>query len=525
MKARQTTRRGFLEDVGRGALVATLGSGLAADLGLAPALASAGDDPGRLTFGALEPLVELMQETPADRLAATVVEKLRSGTDLRTLVAAAALANARTFGGEDYVGFHTMMALAPAFHMAGEMPEARRALPVIKVLHRNTRRIQESGGLSREVLRPVEPLADVPDGPRGAEALRDAVRRKDLERAERTFAALAQGEPADALDDLLCMVQDNAEVHRTVLPYRAWDLIGLIGAERAHTLLRQSVHYCVKSEREWNHTPEADRPRVVLPRMLDQYKLVGRTLGDRPADDAWVDRMSRTIFEGTPEQAAEAAAAALAEGMAPDAIGEAISLAANQLVLRDSGRTGRQVQPGKPEGSVHGDSIGVHACDSANAWRNMARVTSPRNTVACLILGAFQVADDRVNRGGDFLTWTPRPRPEDIEAARAYDKASLLPELESAVRANDQARACALAQRCGEAGLEARPVFDVLLGFAVSEDGALHAEKYYRTVSEEFASTRPAFRWRQLAALARVTASEFGQPAPGMAEARKLIGA
>ena len=61
------------------------------------------------------------------------------------------------------------------------------------------------------------------------------------------------------------------------------------------------------------------------------------------------------------------------------------------------------------------------------------------------------------------------------------------------------------------------------LRYAVSEDGALHAEKYYRTVPEEFSATRPAFRWRQLVALARVTASEYGRPAAGMAEARELL--
>jgi hypothetical protein len=66
-------------------------------------------------------------------------------------------------------------------------------------------------------------------------------------------------------------------------------------------------------------------------------------------------------------------------------------------------------------------------------------------------------------------------------------------------------------------------VFSLLLRYAVSEDGALHAEKYYNTVREEFTSTRPAFRWRQLVALARVTASECGRPAPGVAEARRLL--
>jgi hypothetical protein len=42
-------------------------------------------------------------------------------------------------------------------------------------------------------------------------------------------------------------------------------------------------------------------------------------------------------------------------------------------------------------------------------------------------------------------------------------------------------------------------------------------------VTEEFATSRPAFRWRQLVALARVTASECGFPAPGYAEACRLL--
>ena len=75
----------------------------------------------------------------------------------------------------------------------------------------------------------------------------------------------------------------------------------------------------------------------------------------------------------------------------------------------------------------------------------------------------------------------------------------------------------------GEQKFPARPVFDLLLKYAVSEDGALHAEKYYRTTSEEFAAMRAAHRWRQLVALARVTASEYGQPAPGYADACKLL--
>ena len=65
------TRRQFLADVGRGALVASVGFGLARELGFAPAFADEASDV--LTFGALEPLVALMQETSADRLLSVLV--------------------------------------------------------------------------------------------------------------------------------------------------------------------------------------------------------------------------------------------------------------------------------------------------------------------------------------------------------------------------------------------------------------------------------------------------------------------
>src|SRR5688572_32956043 len=92
------SRRDFLADVGRGMIAAGLGSGLAAELGLCPAVA--GDEPKDLSFGALEPLVALLQETPKDKLLPILVERLSAGTDLKRLTAAAAFANARTFGGE-----------------------------------------------------------------------------------------------------------------------------------------------------------------------------------------------------------------------------------------------------------------------------------------------------------------------------------------------------------------------------------------------------------------------------------------
>lgn len=510
------SRREFLADIGRGMLVGSLGSSLAFDMGLAPAFA--GENTNKLTFGEMEPLVSALQETPLNKLQPMLVKKLNSGTDLQTLISAAALANTRSFGGQDYIGFHTFMALAPAYQMTQQLPTELKPLPVLKVLYRNTEQIQNTGSQHNEVLHPVKPLT-LPKGSPSGPLLQAATRSADYNKAEGTFAALAQ-EPVDkAFNDLQFAIQDELNVHRVVLSWRAWAMLEMVGQEHAHSLLRQSVRFCVKSEQgNINRNRPPSKIRTVLPTLMDQYHLLSKPLGTRKADDAWVISLAQTIYKSNPEQAADAAAAALAEGFSPEVVGEAISLASNALVLHDQGRT--KARPDKPVGSVHGDSVGVHASDSANAWRNIARVSNKRNTIASLIVGAYHTAVGRYN---SKLNELPYPLDEQLESITSQNPSKLIQEADAAIRNKDQFRAAAVIHQYGTLGQSARPVFDLLLKYATSEDGALHAEKYYCTVKEEFKNTRAAFRWRQLVGLARVTASEYGKPSPGYAEARGLL--
>ena len=521
MKANLLERRKFLGRVGEGMLVATVGATLAEELGCSLVHAKEPSKAAALDFGKLEPLVAAMQETPIAKLQQMLVGKLNAGeADLAGLIQAGALANARSFGGEDYIGFHTLMALKPAYVMAQQLPEQRRALAVLKVLYRNTAQIHDTGGRAKEKLKVVD-VEGLSQTDATAEALRQAVRDQDWERAEKIFAMIADNGAERAWDDLLKTVEDGADVHRIVLAHRSWDTLDLIGMEHAETMLRQSLRYCLKQEK-WagKHGGEL---RMVLPKMLDQHRLLDRPPGERRAEDAWVENLSRTIFESTPAQAADAVAASLAEGIAPVDIAEAISMAANQLVLRDAGRREDQVRPGKPVGSVHGDSIGVHASDSANAWRHMAQSSTAHHTMACLILAGYQVARDRTNRGGKFLEWKARPDAEQLVGLDKKTGKQLLSELDAAIRNQDQAQACALTHAYGAAGNDVGPMLDLLLRHATSVDGALHAEKYYLTTTVDFADARPAFRWRHLVGLARVTASEYGTEAAGYGEACELL--
>jgi hypothetical protein len=510
-----SNRREFLSDVGRGMLAAGLGTSLAADLGFSTAFAA--EESRELSFGRYDALVDLLQQTPPQELQGVLVSLLRRGeTDPRQLIAAGALANAETFGGQDYVGFHTAMALLPALDMASLLPADRRPLPILKVLYRNAQQIQEVGGASHKTLQELHEAEHAPPADVGL-AIRDAARRTDMHAAEQLFGTLRDRPALDAFNALQSAVQDEVNVHRYVFAHRTYGLAKLLGAEYAHTLLRQCVRFCVHHEklRVDNNRPESAL-RTVLPRLLDEHHLVGRPLGDRdPGDDA-VDALSRTIYLGPPERSAEAVAAALAEGLSPEVVGEAISLASNRLVLGQ----------GADKPRTHGDAAGVHSTDATNAWRNIARVTTPDHAVAGLIVAAYHSASHT-----HFQT-DPYPTAEHRAAIRATDAAALLAEAEDAVRHNDQGRAAAAIQVYGEQGHSPENVYTTLLKYTISEDGRLHGEKFFTTVREEFLATRPAFRWRHIVGLARVTASAYGYDrkdqagfrAPGYEEACGLLG-
>ena len=60
---KNNSRRAFQRKVGEGMLAASLGVSLANDLGISTAYAEEGNSSQSLSFGKLEPLVALMEET------------------------------------------------------------------------------------------------------------------------------------------------------------------------------------------------------------------------------------------------------------------------------------------------------------------------------------------------------------------------------------------------------------------------------------------------------------------------------
>jgi hypothetical protein len=492
-------------------LAVLVGPGLAAELGLA---AEDNKEGKAKTAASLARLSQIIQQTPTQELLPALHAELKNGASLKELIAAGALANARAFGGQDYNGYHSFMALCPSYAMAAALPENERPLPILKVLYRTSTHIHGAHCAQEDRLATVEPVKlDAKASP--AEQLREATHARKLAQAEQIFAALP-GTAEQTYDDLQLLIQDDLNVHRVVLAWRAWEVLDFIGKDHARDMLRQTVRFCSDPR----HTNPGVHPiRTVLPRLLDAHKLLSARPGSKKVDDGWIEKLAKTVYSDKQETAAEAVAAALADGIDPDAVSEAISLAGTMLVLGDPGRKKEWASPNKPEGSVHGDSVGVHASDAANGWRHIAKVASARNTFASLIAAAYHTA----GQAGRRLD-KPYPLVEDVEKVEPRDGEKLIGALDEALRGKDQRRAAAVASRYGELGHGAQPIFAKLRQYGISEDGALHAEKYFNPVIEEYGRSRAKFRWLHVTALARVTASAGGQPAPGVAEARKLLG-
>ena len=511
-----SSRRKFLQNVGSGMVIAGLGSSLAVDLGTTSQedlLATISTKP----YGRLSGWVGLMQELQPDKLQTRMVEELKKGTvTLSNLVAAAALANAETFGGQDYVGYHAEMALLPALAMANEMPAASRALPVLKVLYRNSSRIQKVG--NKKTLKPVQGEADKSVSvDRFGPELRQLVRQADMDKAEQLFATLYENDSSIAFDTLLYTIADEVDVHRFVLAYRGMGLVDVAGVEHSHTLLRQCVRHCVDFEQNRKAKGQKASPiRKHIPKLLDQYKLVGKELGNREPDDQWLDEFSNTIYNSTKFDASNAVAEAMADGVSIKSICQAISMACNQLTLRQSGNPLR----------THGASAGVHSSDAANAWRHMIANSNDLNRKVGLLVSAWHT--------GRYDQWHSEPYPleEHFEQVKSDQSNDLLGICEEAIRGNDQGTASASIERYLNLDFDSEPVFELLRKYAISEDGRLHSEKFYQTVREEYRFARPAFRNRHLVALARVTASayaydvddNYGHRAPGYEDACKLLG-
>ena len=371
-----TTRRQLLASAGATALIASLGSEFFTTLGFAAPRLGGGDD---LDLGDLEPLADLFAELGPSALLERLVRELREGQTLDRLVAAGALANARSLGGEDYDGYHAFMAMVPSLAISRELPEKDAPLPVLKTLMRSAVRMQRAGGGT------LGPVVAEDGDPRAA------IRAGELARAERALAASGARGADAAWQALHPVIVDDIEVHLVVFAWRAREIADLAGPEHAVTSMRQILHFADDREaRRKSEGKPAPAVRTLVPELMERHGLDTGTLGSKDPGDTALSELADVLVTSSRADGTAACAEALGEGIDPRVVAEALCLASTRLLLRDPGR--RDAAKGRPKGSVHGASVGVHASDSALAWRGIAASVDGPARAATLLTGAYHTA-------------------------------------------------------------------------------------------------------------------------------------
>ena len=184
-----------------------------------------------------------------------------------------------------------------------------------------------------------------------------------------------------------------------------------------------------------------------------------------------------------------------------------------------SGPDRKNARRGKPVGSVHGDSPGVHGCDAANAWRHIVRVSNHRNQMASLIVGAYHTAVKVADKPAILI---PMPSIWKRSAALTARPCSSRPKTRSGTTTSSPRRPPIL--RYGELNFDGgarvrldAPLCDQRRRLAACGEILPHGRR-------GIPNDPQVFRGRHLVALARVTASEYGRIAPGYLQARELLG-
>ena len=493
----------------------------------------------------MESQVRLIEETAPEDIVAATLERLRSGTAARDLVAASALAVSRAtelpiqhHGGPVHPVSGAFSVLGAAARLDGDwalMPVVQAAALANKHVH-----APEMGPYIMPTLEPATANggADVV-----AKAFTEALHSLGPSRAERLLLRLLEvGSPAAVLEAMLPIAirRNPFDDHYFLYPVLAARSLDCIGWEWAPVILRPVVRYLAGNARALAD-PDSDAMNLDdVARGLAAYQdfdggaglmeTYGLEAADvREAGDGAQDGAVSALGEalGATEVFAEIPAMlarALADGLSLEGAGEAISIGAALLYLR----------------SDYGNPFDVHLLTGASARRYLISLdgVSVRNKVCALLSWA---TGHEVRGSEPKLAWParlhtagrPRRSAEDSLAAlcahiAARPGARLFAEAEyevtRVVAGEDIREAQALAQSYVDGGHDPAVLLRAMAEIVCRDDFTeMHAFKLQAVAAEEHARARPLHRWAYLVAAAKEAAVSHGLSQTVYTEAKRHL--
>ena len=433
--------------------------------------------------GHVEPLVRLIEESPAETLLERVAERIRSGSSYREVLAALLLAGIRNVQPRPSVGFkfHCVLVVNSCHLASLAGPDEDRWLPIFWGLHNFKSSQADEARRSGWQMKPVKESL-VPDATRARQLFIEAMDSWDLEKADVATAGLVRTAGATEVFNLFTRyaARDFRSIgHKAIYLANAWRTLQVIGWQFAEPVLRSLTFALLNHSGEPNPSIsdlDADRPwrenSELLSRIPESW-LSGKT------DDAVPGQLFETFRRGTPRDAAESAVEALSGGVTVQSVWDGVFVGAGELLMR---------QPG---------IIGLHGLTTANAmhylWRNAAEDGVRRRLLlqACSFNPMFRKSAE--GRGA-----LGKQNVDSIQPAGAAESDDPLTEILADISGN-RMKAAEKVLGYLSAGGSGHDLIDATRQMLFLKGRDAHDYKFSSAVFEDYRHVSPAWRDRYLA--------------------------
>ena len=494
----------------------------------------------------IEPLVQFIEQTPPDEILDRTLEKLRAGTEPKTMLTASALAVVRSADlppGHHGGPLHPLAGLHAITNLVGRLEGEDRFLPVLQHVALSNKHVNDP------VTSPFSLLEFAPLDPTGTDTSRSAdlandgsgeiVTSEGIQAAKDAFLkACSRGEsnkadhiflwlwdhvpPIEAFDLLMSVAlpKNILDDHYFLFPGYLWRALEALGTEHRKVLFRPAVRYVARFPQQ-KTVPEVDT-------LIEEHGLLTRVLRQRSGDDetAKIGEIGEAIRQVSAYTEIPAMLAkALAEGLSMEGAGEALSIGAAGLFLR----------------SLTGNPMDVHLHTSANLRRYLVRLDglSMRNRLLALLLWH---TGPEVRSTQYRMQPAPQPDPQAVAALPHRSQEELLEAITHSIqnqpptdwstvsnlgqmRAVPEVRETVnLAQQYVNLRYDPQVLIERLAQIVCHDNFTeMHAFKHHQAVVEEYHNTREPWRWMHLVCGVQAAAISFGKNMTVYEDALELL--
>lgn len=478
-------RRDFLRSgLACGTLLSGLDAGFLAGLPLVAAQDQQLSQPLVKLAPDIEPVVQLLENTPRERLLEEVAGRIRDGLAYQQVLAALLLAGVRNIQPRPHVGFkfHAVLVVNSAHLASLGSPPEHRWLPIFWALDHFKEAQADDEREGDWAMGPVDE-GRVPAPDKARQAFVAALDNWDADAADVATAALARSARPDEIFELLYRfgARDFRDIgHKAIFVANSRRTLEQIGWEHAEPVLRSLAYALVRYDDQNPKTSDlpADRPWRENARRAAEIR--HDWAAGKPDAEATRQLVS-TLRTGSADDACSQVVELLNRGVAPQSVWDGLLLGAGELLGR---------QPG---------IVSLHAVTSSNALRYAFSATQDDETRRLLLLqnAAFLPLFRQAMQGrGRIGDWSV----EQLEAAPTpSDSPAALEEIFATVSVD---RNAAAQKTLGylSAHPDPRELIDAARLLVFFKGNNSHDYKFSSAVLEDWAHLSPDVRARYLAA-------------------------